>query len=406
MSGHLKRKYDGSQAPKFYAVRVGRQPGIFNSWQECFSSVNAFPKASYKSFATEDDARSFLIGGDGDAKTRATGHQTAWYAVRHGHAPGIYADWEAAERQIKGFHNPIYRKFSTRAEAEFFMASTHGDHAPEIPAAVLHAEPISSSMKKVKTARGRQQRTDQLGVGDIDLAKYAPGEAPLPTDTEDGFDSSIVLDEISGALRYRTEEENARQKPQAVRSVADAPIVIYTDGSTLGNGQHAAISGVGVYFGPADKRNASETLPGRKQTNQRAELTGLIRALELAPRDRKLIIKTDSRYAIQCVTTWFLGWRKNNWQTAHRKTVDNKDLVMKLIDLLEERIRINKHRTVTDTPSNGPLQHWEQGPAGVRFDWLKGHSNHKGNQAADSLAVQGAQRARELDAIAQDDIEL
>ncbi len=48
-----------------------------------------------------------------------------------------------------------------------------------------------------------------------------------------------------------------------------------------------ATAGIGVYFGPSDPRNLSEKLIG-KQTNNRAELTAAIRALEIAFKDPNL----------------------------------------------------------------------------------------------------------------------
>lgn len=45
---------------KYYAVKVGRNPGIYNSWEECHREVDKFPNASYKSFKNYDDAKEFL----------------------------------------------------------------------------------------------------------------------------------------------------------------------------------------------------------------------------------------------------------------------------------------------------------------------------------------------------------
>lgn len=45
---------------KFYAVKNGRKPGIYESWEECKAQVDGFSGAEYKSFAKRDDALSFL----------------------------------------------------------------------------------------------------------------------------------------------------------------------------------------------------------------------------------------------------------------------------------------------------------------------------------------------------------
>ena len=47
-------------AGKFYAVRIGRTPGIYMSWEDCRKMVDGYPKAEYKSFKTEEEAFSYL----------------------------------------------------------------------------------------------------------------------------------------------------------------------------------------------------------------------------------------------------------------------------------------------------------------------------------------------------------
>lgn len=118
-------------------------------------------------------------------------------------------------------------------------------------------------------------------------------------------------------------------------------------------------------------RNVSESLSGPRQTNQRAELTAILRALEIIPRNRDVCIVTDSRYAIDCVTVWCINWRKNGWKTSAGKAVENKDLVESILAKIDER------------NSLGIL---------TNFEWIKGHANHPGNVEADKLAVNGANR--------------
>ncbi len=45
---------------KFYAVKEGRQTGIFKTWEECNSQVARFPGAQFKSFDSEEEARQYL----------------------------------------------------------------------------------------------------------------------------------------------------------------------------------------------------------------------------------------------------------------------------------------------------------------------------------------------------------
>jgi len=225
---------------------------------------------------------------------------------------------------------------------------------------------------------------------DADGVEFVPGDGPLPHGAEDGFDPNLLLDPTTGKVVYKTTQQKTVTKTRA----AGIPemLRIYTDGSSLRNGTRLASAGVGVYFGPADSRfvsnesilagdiltdldypsrNVSEPLKGARQTNQRAELTAILRAIDIAPRHRDVTIFTDSRYAIDCVTVWFMNWRRNNWMTKDKKPVENRDLIESILVKIEERHEL-KVKTL--------------------FEWIKGHNKDPGNEAADRLAVNGAQR--------------
>lgn len=118
-----------------------------------------------------------------------------------------------------------------------------------------------------------------------------------------------------------------------------------------------------------ENRNVSERLGGKLQTNQRAELTAILRALEIVDKDRPLEIITDSNYAINCSTVWYKNWKKNGWTTTGGSVVMNKDLVVDIRKILDERA--------------------EKGVE-TKFTWIKGHDNDPGNVAADLLAVAGS----------------
>ncbi len=120
-------------------------------------------------------------------------------------------------------------------------------------------------------------------------------------------------------------------------------------------------------------RNVSEPLQGQPQTNQRAELTAILRALQIVPKTQHVEIKSDSKYAISCVTEWYRSWIKNGWKTR-QGDVQNQDLVKAVRALIDARDRAG---------------------AQTSFRWIKGHASDSGNVAADQLAVQGAVRARQ-----------
>ena len=48
------------QQNKFYAVKKGKKPGIYKSWNDCKNQVNKFPRAIHKSFKTLYEAIEFM----------------------------------------------------------------------------------------------------------------------------------------------------------------------------------------------------------------------------------------------------------------------------------------------------------------------------------------------------------
>jgi ribonuclease HI len=127
-----------------------------------------------------------------------------------------------------------------------------------------------------------------------------------------------------------------------------------------------------------DDRNLAEGLLGDRQTNQRAELTAILRALKICPINRSTHIFSDSNYSINCVTQWFQKWQKNDWVTAGGNKVENKDIIKDILEITGLR---------------------EQAGVRTKFEWVKGHGSNEGNVEADKLAVAGAEKAKR-DAIA------
>ncbi|KAL8794083.1 MAG: hypothetical protein Q9195_003383 [Heterodermia aff. obscurata] len=351
-SAGAKRKR--ATEPKFYAVR---------------------------SFPTFTEAERFVAGEDNPPGAGSTSSlPTRFYAVRSGRVPGIYTDWTSAQEQIVGWTKPKHKLFSTRAEAQRFLdeedpsaigASDLGDQDAEFSTDVSAgavAELPSKKPKKVTNGTGKVKSVAM----EYNEEEYEPGTGPLPPGAEDGFDPNIILDPESAKVIYKTQEQRQITKKVGLGSSQTDTLRIHTDGSSLGNGKAGAFAGIGVYFGPGDERNLSEALPGTRQTNQRAELTAILRALEIIPRNRDASIITDSKYAIDCVTSWYINWRKNGWRTAAGKPVENKDLVENILTKTEEREKLQ---------------------ARTDFEWIKGHSSNVGNEAADRLAVNGARKA-------------
>jgi ribonuclease HI len=112
-----------------------------------------------------------------------------------------------------------------------------------------------------------------------------------------------------------------------------------------------------------------EIFGGEPQTtNNRMELTAVIRALESLTRPCDVALYTDSQYVKNGIESWIHGWKRNGWKTADRKPVKNAELWRELDELAAQ------HR--------------------VSWHWVRGHNDHPGNERADVLANRGVDSLR------------
>ncbi len=134
-------------------------------------------------------------------------------------------------------------------------------------------------------------------------------------------------------------------------------IEIYTDGACRGN------PGPGGWAATLESGEHLRELSGAEAdtTNNRMELTAVIRALEALKRPVKARVHTDSEYVRRGITEWMANWKKRDWRTADRKPVKNRDLWEQL-DVLAQRHEIE----------------WK---------WVPGHAGVPGNERVDRLAT-------------------
>lgn len=132
---------------------------------------------------------------------------------------------------------------------------------------------------------------------------------------------------------------------------------VYTDGACSKNGYAGACAGIGVYFGQNDPRNVSKKVIG-KQTNNTAELSAIIFAYKEIENDllhgKKVIIVTDSEYALKCVKSYGEKCEKKNWELE----MPNKELVKHAYELFKNNpnvgfMHIRSHTGKTDVHSVG-----------------------------------------------------
>ena len=136
-------------------------------------------------------------------------------------------------------------------------------------------------------------------------------------------------------------------------------VIMYTDGACRGN---PGPGGWGALITFED--STKEVFGGKLDvTNNQMELSAAIEGLAALKEPCNVDLFTDSKYVMDGSTQWIHNWKKNNWRTAAKKDVKNKELWQRLDEL------INFHL--------------------VQWHWVKGHSGDEGNEMADLLANKG-----------------
>jgi ribonuclease HI len=121
-------------------------------------------------------------------------------------------------------------------------------------------------------------------------------------------------------------------------------LVVFTDGACKGNGSMNARAGYAAVFPNHPHLDISEPLIGETRTNNRAEYTGCIRALEQCEKEdpglgKSVYMYTDSQLLMNTVTKWIRGWKNRGWKKNDGGPILNLDLVLKL-DTLSMRRKI------------------------------------------------------------------
>jgi len=224
------------------------------------------------------------------------------YLVLKGQQPGIYTQWEGpqgAKAQVEGVRGAIYKGFYTAKEAcNWLKSQTH--------------QPLPPTLQ--------QWLVEQESTG-----------------TDNDMDSLVK------------------------NHLHNHGIVIFTDGSSLGN------PGPGGYAAVILTSQTRRELSGgfRFTTNNRMELMACIAALESLQPPAQVLVITDSAYVYRPTTEgWLLRWANTNWKRRDGTTIENVDLWQRLYRLCQ----IFR----------------------VEFHWIKGHNATVENERCDRLALNAA----------------
>lgn len=162
---------------------------------------------------------------------------------------------------------------------------------------------------------------------------------------------------------------------QETRAAHGDAIIIATDGACRNNGYADAEAACGIFCNVNSYNNKSFILTDGRPTNQRAELYAAVHALRTARNmfangnlDQHLsevVIKTDSAYLVNSMTSYIIKWRNNDYTNARGLPVVNQDLFRELdaicnrladIDVQARFWRVSRHQNIqADKLANAAL---------------------------------------------------
>lgn len=144
-------------------------------------------------------------------------------------------------------------------------------------------------------------------------------------------------------------------------------ITAHFDGSCLGNPGPGGYAAVLLNTLTGSRKVLKGRLPDT--TNNRAELTAAIKALEAIRPGAFVTMVGDSQYVVKGMTEWLPVWRKRGWRGKDNKPVSNQDLWLQLVELAEK-------------------------PAKLEWRWQKGHAGYLQNEEVDGMARKEAEKIK------------
>ena len=151
-------------------------------------------------------------------------------------------------------------------------------------------------------------------------------------------------------------------------------MVIYTDGSCLGNGKSVNSGGFGVVVLDNDEKLLyNHSKRSENTTNNREELKAILYSFLnygvninnplLGFNNYDIpIVYSDSNYCVQTFNEWMFNWARNGWVKSDKKIPENLDLIQAYYDWYQKGYRIDLRK-------------------------VKGHAGNKWNEIADNLAT-------------------
>ncbi len=155
--------------------------------------------------------------------------------------------------------------------------------------------------------------------------------------------------------------------PTPPKSEVRTEVTLFADGACSGNPGPGGWAYILRHAATGKEKTASGA--ERETTNNRMEMTAVLRGLEALTRSASVELVTDSTYVGKGISEWMAKWKANGWRRRENgrwAEVKNEDLWRRLDELLA------RHR--------------------IRFTHVRGHAGHPENERCDAMAVAAYQR--------------
>jgi ribonuclease HI len=202
-----------------------------------------------------------------------------------------------------------------------------------------------------------KSRSDNDTDNDMPAANI-PRARLLPS-ISTSFTSSSITPSVSVPQQLQSSQQNPKRRVRLLPTTPNPPlpltpnlthspetIYIFTDGGCENNNnRQKSRAAFSVYFSLREindstlsSLNTTQLVTGSEQTNNIAELSGILCAINILIsaygkffKNKNVILYSDSDYSIKCVTVWYKSWMRNNWMTAKNTPVKNKELIQEIV---------------------------------------------------------------------------
>ncbi|OZC11929.1 hypothetical protein X798_01110 [Onchocerca flexuosa] len=150
----------------FYAVGHGKKPGVYEKWadvqEQAFFQIKDFPQPVYKKFSTKEEAEEYVKARRPERISLEVNEKAdKFYAVARGKVVGIFTDYNEVKNHIADYPQPLYKKFEKLDEAKaYYKKYSNGEEDGNPKESKAYNTPADNNEKEVKETDNMEQKKE------------------------------------------------------------------------------------------------------------------------------------------------------------------------------------------------------------------------------------------------------